>query len=518
MHIFCACVPFVSREVRRSEVGSNPRQTLRFASFSETDTRNLASRLRLKRSPGRSMIPRNHLTACQRLENVFAQCSGGRSSADERSSAKNGSYRRLERDCVHTRATSLLSTIREEKSRGAFDGGESEEEHRSDDLGNSETVKILDKTGYDIPFFIYHIPPSSVNVHIPSRGLLRSVFAQYGSFFQLKQSRDKPESAAFYLVVDGRPTHALQNTAKNAAYVSGTKLVYLTRLAHLTRSCQKDVMADSLSTLPFVPETYSAIRQPPFRRSGKKRLAGLWFYKPALAAEGRGIQLMRDPSTVRVQKTPPYVLQKGIDPPMLYKGHKFDVRIWVTIRADGWYMVHTDGRMRFSSRPYSRDDADVDDPVACITNVAYQPSGVWRKQWPTRLSETPFYCSFMDQVGNAVRDTLEHVFRRQGADDGVRGASLYEVQNTVYHLTGWDFICDASGKVWLLEINASPAAHDAEGAHALYGTWVKQMLQFFALGEKCPGVQKVRSSTHRHLSSADRRRATRRKSRTGSSR
>jgi len=324
---------------------------------------------------------------------------------------------------------------------------------------------------------------------IPARRVLDSALGEL--LYRVKDMDDDKESARVaktrpqvLVVVDGNLSRALSTVARSGLCnwrLGAPRCIYLTRLEALMRMGHKHVMADALSTLPFVPTTYSSMRRPPGRK-----LPGLWFLKPALEAEGRGIKVLKDPVSVSLPTRPAYVLQKGVDPPLLLRGHKFDVRIWVTVRGDGYYLVHDDGRLRPSSLPYVADASA--DPGTHITNVAFQPSGDWRSSWPTRLSQTPWYDNFMKQVRNAVHQVLRTAFLRATRDSGTGYCDATGLAEDIFHVTGWDFIADSSGKVWLLEMNVSPAAHDADGAIELYTEWARQAARFALQGPHVVGA------------------------------
>lgn len=330
---------------------------------------------------------------------------------------------------------------------------------------------------------------AQVTTRIPSRHVLDSALGE--CLRKVKNLEDSREMGEVVLsrprvlaVVDGNLSRALLSAARSGlcdGRRAVPRCIYFTRLEALIRMGHKHVMADALGTLPFVPTTYSSMRRPPGRR-----LPGLWFLKPALEAEGRGIQVLKDPVNVSLPTRPAYVLQKGVEPPLLLRGHKFDVRIWVTVRGDGYYVVHDDGRLRVSALPYVADTAA--DPGTHITNVAFQPPGDWRSSWPTRLSETPWYESFMKQVRTAVHKVLRTAFLRATRDGGTGYCDATGLGADIYHVTGWDFIADSAGKVWLLEMNISPAAHDADGAIELYTEWARQAARFALLGPDAVGA------------------------------
>ena len=87
----------------------------------------------------------------------------------------------------------------------------------------------------------------------------------------------------------------------------------------------------------------------------------VWLIKPAALNQGRGIEIFKDDlAEMRkfLSSRPAYsywVVQKYIERPMLYKGRKFDFRVWalVTHKLDLWF--YSSGYVRTSSDEYTLD-------------------------------------------------------------------------------------------------------------------------------------------------------------------
>ena len=64
------------------------------------------------------------------------------------------------------------------------------------------------------------------------------------------------------------------------------------------------------------------------------------------------------------------VVQKYIERPLLYKGRKFDIRVWAVINCKNEVHFYSEGYLRTSSSSYSLDDAK--DYYVHLTNQCLQ--------------------------------------------------------------------------------------------------------------------------------------------------
>jgi hypothetical protein len=79
--------------------------------------------------------------------------------------------------------------------------------------------------------------------------------------------------------------------------------------------------------------------------------------KPTNSSRGRGIYIIDDVSEVNLED--PAIISKYIADPLLINGHKFDLRIYVTITSYEPLRVYVfkEGLVRFASEQYSTKDA-----------------------------------------------------------------------------------------------------------------------------------------------------------------
>jgi hypothetical protein len=86
-----------------------------------------------------------------------------------------------------------------------------------------------------------------------------------------------------------------------------------------------------------------------------------WLVKPANLNQGRGIEIFN--SMMEIQKFLSsqaiysyWVIQKYIEKPMLFKGRKFDIRVWSVATHKGEFFFYKNGYLRTSSDDYSLDN------------------------------------------------------------------------------------------------------------------------------------------------------------------
>ena len=89
----------------------------------------------------------------------------------------------------------------------------------------------------------------------------------------------------------------------------------------------------------------------------------MWLVKPANENQGKGIKIFHEldhivrflESSIKFSY---WVIQKYLEKPLLYKGRKFDIRLWAFAHSCQDFYVYDTGYIRTSSENYSSDNTD----------------------------------------------------------------------------------------------------------------------------------------------------------------
>jgi hypothetical protein len=98
----------------------------------------------------------------------------------------------------------------------------------------------------------------------------------------------------------------------------------------------------------------------------------MWLLKPANENQGKGIQIFSEldhiirflESSIKFSY---WVIQKYIEKPLLFKGRKFDIRVWAVALSNHDYYFYDTGYLRTSSQDYTMDNL-VDDYIHLTNN------------------------------------------------------------------------------------------------------------------------------------------------------
>ena len=96
----------------------------------------------------------------------------------------------------------------------------------------------------------------------------------------------------------------------------------------------------------------------------------IWILKPIGKSRGRGIQLISELSQVVYLE--PMVVQKYIPDPLLIRGFKFDMRIYVLVTSFNPLeaFLYNEGFARMSTQIYNLDSDNLQNNYIHLTNVA----------------------------------------------------------------------------------------------------------------------------------------------------
>lgn len=199
--------------------------------------------------------------------------------------------------------------------------------------------------------------------------------------------------------------------------------------------------------------------------------AAVWILKPSHSGKGVGITISEDVRTLlkdidSCEKRWGFVIQKYVQAPLLLPGgRKFDIRTWVLLCPDGRAQMFSEGVLRTGSVPYV--EGSYDDDIIHLTNhcVQERSSSFGQHEPGNELSFQQFDEFLRESRGVSLRETIlpqikkivkETVEKAWPSVEPLPGSKILSTQ-----LFGYDFMVDDSLKVWLLEVNGSPACREA---------------------------------------------------------
>lgn len=194
------------------------------------------------------------------------------------------------------------------------------------------------------------------------------------------------------------------------------------------------------------PHTRLSTQIPPTERE-------LYISKPASGYCGNGIRIHRGP-LARSEFKGLHIIQSYIDRPLLFHGHKFDVRMFVLLELDRM-MYYKDGSIKYSTNLY--------EPPNLASGATLQHDEIKQTHLTNFMqgnqSET------LDKLVDVGIDPqilydfikqLKPLFQRaQLIEKRYRQANNIMFES--FELLGLDIIFDSDSRPWLLEINKDPS-------------------------------------------------------------
>jgi len=197
----------------------------------------------------------------------------------------------------------------------------------------------------------------------------------------------------------------------------------------------------------------------------------VYILKPPNLFGGRGMRLTRSPGDVGEDAC---VVQRYLDRPYLFDGHKFHIRLYVLVTAAAPLRayIYREGIVRIAPEPYGLSDVELQRPAAHITNTALH---VGHPQ--LRVSTDPSE----ENVGHVW--SLSAALARMAAEGLEREATWARLRDLVRRLLrvmhdgavfagqaaehtrycfppallGLDVLVERDGRPWLLECQRNPA-------------------------------------------------------------
>ncbi|KAK6407552.1 hypothetical protein LTR95_018529, partial [Oleoguttula sp. CCFEE 5521] len=158
-----------------------------------------------------------------------------------------------------------------------------------------------------------------------------------------------------------------------------------------------------------------------------------------------------------------FIAQPYIHPPLLLpqphpnSGLKFHIRTYVLALGALKVFVYKPMLALFASKPYTTPTtADSNDLTAHLTNTCLQPSPPpptsvrLFSTLPATLPNLPD--TWKDDVFTQICDTTAQVFEAAARTQSVH----FQTLPNAFEIFGLDFLVDAEGTAWLLEVNAFP--------------------------------------------------------------
>eukprot|EP00241_Pyramimonas_parkeae_P010175 CAMPEP_0114262996 /NCGR_PEP_ID=MMETSP0058-20121206/22193_1 /TAXON_ID=36894 /ORGANISM="Pyramimonas parkeae, CCMP726" /LENGTH=236 /DNA_ID=CAMNT_0001379085 /DNA_START=631 /DNA_END=1338 /DNA_ORIENTATION=+ len=194
-----------------------------------------------------------------------------------------------------------------------------------------------------------------------------------------------------------------------------------------------------------------------------KHLSGnIWIVKPAGRNRGIGIEVLKgfkdvDNFIKKQNVSSQWVVQKYLEDPMLIHNCKFDIRQLILITPEKEVFMYENSYVRTSATEYSKDT--MDRAVHLVNDYVQKHEDNYGKyEDANKLSFDEFReilkahgKSFDDDIYPQMMEATRHVFR--SAIDKLNPRRV----DYCFELMGMDFMLDSSFKVWLIEVNTSPA-------------------------------------------------------------
>lgn len=192
----------------------------------------------------------------------------------------------------------------------------------------------------------------------------------------------------------------------------------------------------------------------------------LWISKPGGGSRGNGISVIdRIPDkSLKSQR----IIQKYVDNPMLIDSLKFDLRFYVSIMSlDPLRIyVHENGLVRLATEPYNDNFENIENVYAHLTNFSINKNDpafkatndLTQDGTGNKWTHRPFWPWLQehgydpDQIRKDIEDAFVTVIMAS------REIFLNQPNHRLsFELFGFDVMLDDKGKIYILEINVTPA-------------------------------------------------------------
>ena len=159
------------------------------------------------------------------------------------------------------------------------------------------------------------------------------------------------------------------------------------------------------------------------------------------------------------------IIQKYIENPLLYRGRKFDMRIWVLLTQTMKVYVFKEGHLKTCSIEYNINSKDA---FSHITNYSFQKYNTNFQKYE-KGNEVPFFefQNFLDEYYSEKNYNIKKNLMPQIKDIiklAMRSAK-YKInknrRNYQFEIFGYDFMMDSEFNLFLIEINTNPGLEES---------------------------------------------------------
>ena len=162
----------------------------------------------------------------------------------------------------------------------------------------------------------------------------------------------------------------------------------------------------------------------------------------------------------KIYKCNKILIQKYIENPLLYKGRKCDMRIWVLLTHQMKVFLFKEGHLKTCSVEF---DLNNQDAYTHITNYSFQKKNLNFQKFE-KGNEVPFYefQKFIDEKYPQKNYKLKRDLMKQIKE--IISISMRSTKNKInkngrshqFEIYGYDFMLDADFNAFLIEINTNP--------------------------------------------------------------
>jgi hypothetical protein len=159
------------------------------------------------------------------------------------------------------------------------------------------------------------------------------------------------------------------------------------------------------------------------------------------------------------------IIQKYIENPLLYKGRKFDMRIWVLLTHSMKVYVFKEGHLKTCSIEYSLNSKDA---FAHITNYSFQKYNTYFQRYE-KGNEVPFYefQKFINEeypeknyklninLYSQIKEIIS-ISMRSVKDKLNKNCNAHQ-----FEIFGYDFMLDENFNLFLIEVNTNPGLEES---------------------------------------------------------